>query len=58
MYLVPTYLELQRKLESKALDGLLLKKRRFCTGPYGKECEQSLLFAAEKKALDMYIGEL
>ncbi|KAB5596364.1 Pectinesterase [Ceratobasidium theobromae] len=54
-YLVPTYLALQHKVTNHTLGCNMLKKRRFCTAPFGNECDQSPLFAAEKKALDTYI---
>ncbi|CAE6423577.1 unnamed protein product [Rhizoctonia solani] len=56
-YLVPTYLVLRQELASGALNGSLLKKKRNITGPFGAECDPSPLFAAEKRALDAYIGK-
>ncbi|KAL5635759.1 hypothetical protein ACGC1H_004539 [Rhizoctonia solani] len=55
-YLVPAYLAIRQELAAGSLNGVLLKKRRFTTGPYGAECEASPLFAAEKRALDAYIA--
>ncbi|CAE6518468.1 unnamed protein product [Rhizoctonia solani] len=55
-YLVPAYLAVRQELAAGSLNGVLLKKRRYTTGPYGAECEPSPLFVAEKRALDAYIA--
>ncbi|CAE6498172.1 unnamed protein product [Rhizoctonia solani] len=54
-YLTPAYLAIRQELAAGSLNGVLLKKRRYTTGPYGAECEGSALFIAEKRALDAYI---
>ncbi|KAG8763530.1 hypothetical protein FRC11_002043 [Ceratobasidium sp. 423] len=55
-YLIPAYLAIRQELATGLLNGVLLKKRRHATGPYGAECEPSPLFVAEKRALDAYIA--
>ncbi|CUA75091.1 TRIAD3 [Rhizoctonia solani] len=55
-YLVPAYLAIRQDLAAGVLNNMTLKKRRYVTGPYGAECEESQLFAAEKRALDAYIA--
>ncbi|KAJ1309981.1 hypothetical protein OPQ81_006739 [Rhizoctonia solani] len=55
-YLTPTYLAIRQELAAGSLNAVLLKKRRYTTGPYGAECESSPLFVTEKRALDAYIA--